>query len=165
MGRNKKSDTAKMNDGTYRDDRKQTETKSIKGKLKNTDFIFKTTNSTYKLLESIAEETGVASRQFCVSLYLLAENLHQWASLVRYLRKNGLTYEVKTTSGSIVDKPRAQAEQMDKAFKRVIIGLKSHGWDPASAASVVIDNSDNKYKLFEALSKLMSGGDLENEFD
>jgi len=165
MARPKKSDAAKKSEGTYREDRKQTELKSVDGKLKNTDFVFRTVNSTYKLLETIAEETGVSSKQFCISLRILAVNLCQWAKLVRIVDKDGFTYKTTSTTGDVIKKSDADAEQMDKAFKRVMVGLKAHGWDPASAASVAADDSDGKNKLFEALATLMGGGDLEDEFD
>lgn len=165
MARPKKSDAAKKEAGTFREDRAQDEHEKVEGTLSRNDFVFRTPNSTYKLLVGIAEETGVHSKQFCISLRMLAVNLHHWAKLVRIVDKSGFTYKTKSTSGDTVKKSDPDAEQMDKAFKRVMVGLKAHGWDPASAASVSVDESDSKNKLFEALANLMGGGDLEDEFN
>jgi len=164
MARPRKSDAAKKEAGTYRKDRKQAELKTVEGGLKSSDFVFRTANSTYNLLVSIAEETGVSSKQFCISLRMLAVNLHHWAKLVRIVDKSGFTYKTTSTSGDEIKKSDPDAEQMDKAFKRVMVGLKAHGWDPASAASVAKDESDSKNKLFDALASLMGGGELEDEF-
>jgi hypothetical protein len=165
MSRPKKSDSAKKNEGNFREDRAQDKQDKIEGDLTSQDFVFRTPNSTYKLLVTIAKETGTHSKQFCISLRMLAVNLHHWAKLVRVVDKSGFTYTTKSTTGDIVKKSDPDAEQMDKAFKRVMVGLKAHGFDPGSAASVSADESDGKNKLFEALADLMGGGDLEDEFD
>lgn len=137
----------------------------IEGELTAQDFVFRTPNSTYKLLVSIAEETGTHSKQYCISLRMLAVNLHQWAKLVRTVEKTGFTYTTTNREKEVIKKADPDAEQMDKAFKRVMVGLKAHGFDPSSAASVSADESDSKNKLFEALANLMGGGDLEDEFN
>ena len=164
MARPKKSDTAKKEEGTFREDRKQAEIKSVEGELKSTDFSFRTINSTFKLLRSISEEAGTASKQYDISLRALAVNLHMWAKFVREIDKAGFTYETESTTGSKITKPNPNLDQMDKAFKRVCVGLKAHGLDPASAASVAKDESDSKNQLFEALANMMGGGELEDEF-
>jgi hypothetical protein len=137
----------------------------IEGDLTSQDFVFRTPNSTYKLLVGIAEETGTHSKQFCISLRMLAVNLHHWAKLVRIVDRSGFTYTTTNREKEVIKKSDPDAEQMDKAFKRVMVGLKAHGFDPASSASVSADEGDSKNKLFEALADLMGGGDLEDEFN
>ncbi len=168
MTRPKKSDNTKISEGTFRDDRAQSKQDKIEGELTSHDFAFRTPNSTYKLLVEISKETGTHSKQYCISLRMLAVNLYQWAKLYRDVDKEGFTYTTKGSNdakGELIKKVNPDAEQMDKAFKRVMAGLKSHGFDPASAASVSVDEADGKNQLFDALSELMGGGNLEPEFD
>ncbi|HHZ96695.1 MAG TPA: hypothetical protein EYN67_14375 [Flavobacteriales bacterium] len=134
------------------------------GSLTSADFSFRTVNSTYKLLETISDENGTAGRQYSISLRLLAADLYLWAKLFREIEVDGATYETTSTAGDKVTKVNPAMEVMDKAFKRVTVGLKAHGFDPASAASVSKTESDGKSQLAEAFAKLLGGGDLEDDF-
>jgi len=164
MGRPRTPDAAKKQNGTYRKDRATPEQESVSGEISSSQFRFTTVNSTYKLLVSVAEETGVFSKQYCFSLRVLATDLYHLAKLARIVEKDGFSYLAPNPAGGSFKKPDPDAEAYRKCVTSVRKGLAEFGWNPSSAASVAKDESDGKNKLFEALAALMGGGDLEDEF-
>ena len=161
MAKRRTSDAVKKSKGTYREDRAIPDPTTVEGEFTAQDFSFRTINSTYELLLEVAQETGVRSKQNLLVLRLLAMELHHLAKLARKVEKDGFSYEVVSTNGSLVKKSNPDGDAFIRLLGKVSKSLEELGWTPRSAASVAKVEEDAKQKFFEQLTNLMGGGELE----